>query len=357
MMGIKRMLSAVVFSSVMGGCYTGSDVLDAVDEIEQMRSQHNNSIKWNDIRWNSIKWNDIKWNDIKWNGIRWNDIKWNGIRWNGIRWNDIKWNSSSLDGSKIVVSRKVGWKWEQRSGEELAGMEIDLVVDVKDEEGTVTQRDFVIRVDDIYRDSAWDDVYYYDLSIGLKGSNTWEPLCEGGNPAIPVQNYWDETTGKRVDDKDVVTFACTSGVIAHCVQWGYRPWAKAKRCDKWNKDKKFKNDCEWLSLQDYHQACTRMARADYCGTGQPWTVPGTPIDIYDHLFNQIEAPETDWPVEAEWNTDGAYCLDDIRQQGWKAQGLYPSCSNGKAKKKGNCGSLDNHRALLVSKYDDEGEIE
>ena len=78
--------------------------------------------------------------------------------------------------------------------------------------------------------------------------------------------------------------------------------------------KKKKKDCETVSLTDYHQACTRMARADYCGDGTPWTVPGTPIDIFDHLSPQIETQETKWPVEAEWTPDGAYCLDDIRQQ-------------------------------------------
>ncbi|MBL9104944.1 MAG: hypothetical protein JNL82_28625 [Myxococcales bacterium] len=347
------MLSLVVGSLLGVGCYSGAGTIDAVDEIESMRDLHNNSIRWNDIRWNDIKWNGIKWNDIKWNGIKWNDIKWNGIKWNGIRWNGIKWNSSSLDGSSIEVSRKVGWKWERRSGEQLIGMEVDLTVDVRDENDKPSTAQFVLRVDDIYTDGAWDDVYYYDISIGLKGSNTWEPLCADGHPAIPLKGYWNETTGDRINDHDVITFACTTGVLAHCVQWGYRPWAEAKRCDQWDVDKKWKKDCEKVSLRDYHQACTRMARADYCGTGEAWTVPGTPIDIYDHLYDQIESPETDWPVEAEWRTDGAYCLDDIRQQGWKAEGKYPSCKNGKAKVKSDCGSLKDHRALLVSKYEDD----
>jgi hypothetical protein len=34
-----------------------------------------------------------------------------------------------------------------------------------------------------------------------------------------------------------------------------------------------------------------MARADYCGTGTPWTVNGTTIDIYDHLYPQIQKQE------------------------------------------------------------------
>lgn len=346
MFGGKFTIPGVLLMLAGGGCYTGADYFDVTDEIEDMRSVHSNSIKWNDIKWNDIKWNDIKWNGVKWNGIKWNDIKWN----------DIKWNSSRLEDGSIHISRWKNFKYEDRSGEELVGMEINVTVDVIDEEGTKSTADFVIRVNDIYRDDSYDDIHYYELAMSLKGSNQWQPLCVDANnqplPAIPVSGYWDETTGKKIVDKDVVTLACTNGVIAHCVQWGYRPWAKAKRCDKWDKDKKHKNDCEWISLENHHQACTRMARADYCGTGEPWTVPGTPIDIYDHLFTQIEAPETDWPVEAEWGTNGAYCLDDIRQQGWKAQGLYPQCNNGKAIKVGNCGSLKDHRALLVSKFED-----
>jgi len=351
-MGFKHIFLVLTGSLIGAGCYTGGEAIDAVDEIEDMRSIHNNTLRWNTLRWNDLEWNGVRWNGVRWNGVRWNGVRWNGVRWNGVRWNVVRWNDSSLDGASITVSRQVGDQWERHGGQELIDSEIDLEVDVLDGQGQPALRDFVIRIDDIHVDDIFDDVYYYDLSLGLKGSGAWEPLCADGDPAILLRNYWDEETGARVDDPDVVTFACTSGVLAHCTQWGYRPWHEAKRCTKWDKDKKGKDDCEEVSLADYHQACTRMARADYCGTGEAWTVPGTPIDIYDHLFDQIEAPETDWPVEAEWTADGAYCLDDIRQQGWKAEGNYPQCAGGKAKKIKKCGSLADHRALLVSKYED-----
>lgn len=161
------------------------------------------------------------------------------------------------------------------------------------------------------------------------------PDATGAAQALPLDGRWD-ATGAHVEVGATISLGCTSGALAKCVRWGYRPWETVKG----------------TALADYHQACTRMARADYCGTGEPWTVPGTPIDIYDHLFDQIEAPETNWPVEAEWTPDGAYCLDDIRQQGWKAQGMYPQCAGGLAKKIKKCGTLEDHRALLVSKFED-----
>jgi ferredoxin len=75
---------------------------------------------------------------------------------------------------------------------------------------------------------------------------------------------------------------------------------RAWECPKWDTPK----NCDLISLQDHHQACTRMARADYCGDGVPWTVPGTAIDIYDHLYPQIETKETqNWQIEAEWDPE------------------------------------------------------
>ena len=350
MWDFKRVVPVVVLSLSGAACYSGVEG-DLVDEITEMRGQQTNALKWNGLKWNTLKWNGLKWNGLKWNGLKWNGLKWNGLKWNGINWNGLKWNTSELEGSQIVVTRKVQGKWESHGGEALIGMEIEIQADVQDEQGNESTADFIIRADDIYTSPVYDDIYYYDLSISLKGSNVWEPLCEDGVPAIPISNYWDETTGKRIDDPDVVTFACTSGVLAHCVEWGYRPWETAQQCFEYKVGKKTKKFCWDVSLEDHHQACTRMARADYCGTGEAWTVPGTPIDIYDGLSPKIEAPETDWPIEAEWNPNGAYCLDDIRQQGWKAEGKYPQCKWPMAKELSNCGSLKNHRALLVSKFE------
>ena len=49
----------------------------------------------------------------------------------------------------------------------------------------------------------------------------------------------------------MLTLACEGGAITKCIRWGYQPWAQHSGS----------------SLKELHQACTRMARADYCGTG------------------------------------------------------------------------------------------
>ena len=336
-------LVAVAMVSLVG-CYQGVDVEDLVDEIADMRDAKQNAIMLNGFRYNGFKYNGFRYNGFRFNGFKYNGFRFNGIRYNGFRYNDV-----SLDGSSIEVKTKSKGKWIKHAGETLVGMEFDINVDVIDDQNVEQQVDFIIRADDIYTDLVYDDIYYYDLSISVKGTDTWQPLCEGGTPAIPMQHYWDETTGDRIDDKDFVTFACTSGVLAHCAQWGYRPWAEAEQCDEGKKGKKKK--CRDISLADHHQACTRMARADYCGDGVAWTVAGTPIDIYDALDPQLEASETDWPVEAEWKPNGAYCLNDIRQQGWKAEGKYPKCKGSKAKVVANCGTLKDDRALVASKFE------
>ena len=286
------------------------------------------------------------------NGLVFNGLVFNGTRYNGLVFNGLVFNNTKLEGSKIVATRKEKGKTIKLGGEALIGMQMSITVDVKTgEEGHTTPTDFVMRASDIYTNGDQDDVFYYDMEVSLKGSNEWFPLCKDGVPAIPIANYWNETTGARVDNKDVVTFACTNGVLAHCVEWGYRPWAESEQCYQYKQGKKTKKFCWDVPLKEYHQACTRMARADYCGTGEAWTVPGTPIDIYDGLDPQIETSETDWPVEAEWTPWGATCINDIRQQGWKAQGKYPKCKWPLGQKKADCGSLKNYRAMLVSKFE------
>ncbi len=346
----KQVVPVVLLTLLGSGCYQGVDGLDLVDEITAQREAHNNAIEFNGITWNGLEFNGLTWNGITWNGITWNGIAMNGITWNGITWNGTTFTDTRLDGSSIVVSKKINGKKKTFRDEELIGMEMNIKVDVL-ADNKKTRADFVIRANDIYTDGVQDDVFYYDMEIALKGTDEWYPLCEGGSPAIPIPNYWDEKTGKRIDKKDVFTFACTTGVLAHCVQWGYRPWATSEQCYEYKHGKKTKKFCWDVPLKEYHQACTRMARADYCGTGESWTVPGTPIDIYDGLDPQIETSETNWPVEAEWTPFGATCLDDIRQQGWKAQGKYPKCKWPLAQKKSDCGELTNYRAMLVSKFE------
>jgi len=96
----------------------------------------------------------------------------------------------------------------------------------------------------------------------------------------PVHEAW-------VDDSSSFTFACRGASIAKCVELGYEPWSSVGN----------------VSLRDYHQACVRMLRADYCGDGSSWTVDGTLINVYDNLGIQHDSEK--WKTEAEWTPAGA----------------------------------------------------
>ncbi len=67
-----------------------------------------------------------------------------------------------------------------------------------------------------------------------------------------------------------------------------------------------------VSLADYHQACTRMARADYCGNGISHTQDGTEIDLYDRLGIQQLTKDSGMVFEAAWGKDGAVFIARTR---------------------------------------------
>jgi hypothetical protein len=102
--------------------------------------------------------------------------------------------------------------------------------------------------------------------VDAAGNTTWDHLCRPASvsdpdiSAIALTGKWNHT-GDWQDDGTVFTFACRRGVQAKCYEWGYVPWQPDRRV--------------------YHQTCTRVARADYCGIGDAHTVDGTVIDIED----------------------------------------------------------------------------
>lgn len=135
-----------------------------------------------------------------------------------------------------------------------------------------------------------DDVLAHHVVVYDVATSAWVDPCpsNGGLGLIPLAGAWDFSSGDALGG-DRVTLACRGDVLAKCVEWGYQPWHSDE-------------------LADLHQACTRMARADYCGDGTPMTIEGTPIDVYDSLGIQQQA--TDWAAEAEWGPDGATCISD-----------------------------------------------
>jgi hypothetical protein len=174
---------------------------------------------------------------------------------------------------------------------------------------------YAFRINNAYIDSgnAAKDVWHYYVTVSSTLSPTPMSICldENNQPTdfIPLPGmYWDPATGKRFDQANAITLACTGGAIEKCVHRGYRPWAFSTVCAGSGKDP----SCWEVPLTDYLQACTRMMRADYCGNGTPHTVDGTLLDIYDYLQPPVRMREETWQLEARWIPDGAICLSKPR---------------------------------------------
>jgi hypothetical protein len=131
------------------------------------------------------------------------------------------------------------------------------------------------------------------------------PVCADGMQGMFVPGGWDDT-GAHSLVADELTYACMDGVIAKCVGWGYAPWQVGA---------------------ELHQTCTRLARADYCGDGRPWTMDGTMIDVYDVLGVQNPVHDPELSFEAAWGEDGAICVNETRYDITGADGetVLPGC--------------------------------
>ncbi len=146
--------------------------------------------------------------------------------------------------------------------------------------------------------------FLYTLEQWVDQTGSWEPGCppdaDGRRVAIPLAATWDER-GDRIETSSLFTLACTTGVIAKCYRWGYRPWVTGHG-----------------DLAAMHWTCTRLARADYCGDGVSHTRDGTWINIWDTLPapGPIQRhgllPPLGMVFEAGWSTAGAVCLSHAR---------------------------------------------
>ena len=178
-------------------------------------------------------------------------------------------------------------------GKDLKGAQFNAV----DEQGRKLNfqiKDVEVDPKDPEKETYLYTVFYLDTA-NLQWKNLCTPDADNVAKAIPLTGSWDRT-GKHTESRDIITFGCTSGVLAKCVRFGYKPWKTVKG----------------KSLREYHQACTRMARADYCGNGKSHTRDGTPIDIYDVLDIQKKTPNSEMVFEAAWSPDGATFINRPR---------------------------------------------
>jgi len=160
---------------------------------------------------------------------------------------------------------------------------------------------------------------WYRVEVWNPVVQDWENPCvaTGQVPqprALAMSGVWD-SEGAHHDVAGKITFACENGVIAKCARWGYKPWASRNG----------------QPLADLHQACTRMARADYCGNGRSHTQENTMIDYYDSAGVSSRTTEVSeaWDpargsFEAAWAPDGAVCLGRTRD-GHALSTLFKEC--------------------------------
>jgi hypothetical protein len=247
-------------------------------------------------------------NDRHLNGKNANGKNANGKNANGKNANGKNANGDDLAEIRLDPGHITAVTSDNRllSGQELVGVTIETTL----ADGTPIH----LRIDAV-DDFEWhnplppqypaDPVYAYTISVKRRGRHAWSPLCDKdhGQPrrTTPLAGRWnyDEGVpggGAWIDDPHIVTFACEGYVLYKCVALGYAPWVTF----------------DGHPLADYHQACTRMMRADYCGDGRSWTKDGIWINLYDNI--SIQHDDADWTMEAEWTPEGARCLSERRLQ-------------------------------------------
>jgi hypothetical protein len=172
------------------------------------------------------------------------------------------------------------------------------------------------------------DQWHYELLARDPLTGSWDKACAEppglypgkpvGQLAIAMPGSWQANGTYAMDDSRFV-FSCASGVAAKCTSWGYAA-TNTLRGDT------IDGDWSVVSGPDLIQACTRLARADYCSNGVSRTVDGTKIHVYD-IFGGPVRPEQKVPgflFEAAWmgsawkTSDGgpeprpAMCLSKLR---------------------------------------------
>jgi ADYC domain len=143
---------------------------------------------------------------------------------------------------------------------------------------------------------ATGEVTLYRFSrLDADGAAT--PYCQGdyGGLGFPMAGVW--TAGVHTHAPGQISVICLGTAAARCVDLGYRPWRKTPNgADLWN----------------YHQACVRALRADYCGTGQSHGDEQHGLALYDRLGIQPLRAADGMSFEAAWDADGASCVNHMR---------------------------------------------
>jgi ADYC domain len=154
-----------------------------------------------------------------------------------------------------------------------------------------------IRIEAVERDpDAKSGEVWLHTMLTEQPDGSWANMCDAGpdgrRQGFPTASHMRPDGSVEITPPEQFELVCTAGVRGKCVRWGYRPWEPSE-----------------LAL---YGACTRMARADYCGDAVATTRNGTLIDMYDD--RRIETPDNDptQEFEAGWTPRGAVCVRHAR---------------------------------------------
>jgi ADYC domain/Pentapeptide repeats (8 copies) len=237
-----------------------------------------------DVVPNGTNLNGTNLNGTNLNGTNLNGTNLNGTSLSGVSLNGALLRNLHLEGAQLVGQDGNGTR---RAGADLIGAQLTGTLDNGAPLG--------LQIADVIRGTAPnDDLYYYSV-VYQHADGSWESLCaNGGTPslAIPMAGRWSYAQGTagggaHIDDASSFTFACQGGAVAKCAEWGYKPWRSVNG----------------KSLAGYHQTCTRVVRADYCGDGTPHTQNGQTVNLYDDVGVQDDTRL--WLGEASWDENGA----------------------------------------------------
>jgi hypothetical protein len=177
--------------------------------------------------------------------------------------------------------------------------------------GNEAGRQDAFRIDAVAADPDDPEITLYTLATKDPATGEWRPYCVPDDRGVAggffLSGSWDRRGTHLHDGKFSVT--CTSGVIGKCVRAGYKPWKTAS---------------DGRPMWDYHQACTRLVRADYCGNGRAHTRDGVRIEIIDRLKPE-EEPNSGLEFEAAWTLEGAKCVARPRLVTWKLETIVAEC--------------------------------
>lgn len=237
-------------------------------------------------------WQGRSWQGRSWQGRSWQGTGYAGSTVQGVRVGGVDVASLHVEGSALAGTL---------GGAPIRGVELRGATVIQDDADGSLWESTITEVETDSADPSGETLLY-TLTALNPDTGLVENLCApdrfGVAKAVVLSGRWD-STGAHSAAGGAITLGCTSGVLAKCVRWGYRPWQTVGG----------------RSLTDYHQACTRMARADYCGDGTSHTEDGTEIDMYDDLGIQQRTPMnllSPMLFDAAWSPSGAYCIQKER---------------------------------------------